>query len=83
MVTLEEIQERNKRVEVDKAWEISKSRKIIIAIATYFIIVLLLWLINAPNPWFNALVPAFAFILSTLTLPYMKKLWLKYIYKTK
>lgn len=79
MVTLKEIHERNKRVEADKAWETSKTRKIIITVATYLMIVLLLWLINAPKPWFNALVPALAFVLSTLTLPIIKKWWLKHI----
>lgn len=33
-----QIKERNKRVEADKAWETSTSRKIIIAIATYIVI---------------------------------------------
>ena len=36
--------------------------------------------INIPNPWLNAIVPAVAFMLSTLTLPLFKKLWLKYYY---
>lgn len=81
MVTLKEIQERNKRVEADKAWETSKTRKAIVTIATYLIIVLLLWLINAPNPWTNALVPTLAFVLSTLTMPLLKKWWLKNVHK--
>ena len=75
---INKIKERNKRVEFDKTWEISKTRKAIITVSTYFIVVLLLWLINAPNPWTNALVPTFAFVLSTLTLPFIKKLWLRY-----
>lgn len=81
MVTLKEIHERNKRVEADKAWEISNTRRVMIAIATYLVFVLFLWLINAPKPWINALVPALAFILSTLTLPFIKKFWLKHVYK--
>ena len=43
---IENIKERNKRVETDKAWEISKTRKIIIAIITYIFITLFLYLIN-------------------------------------
>jgi len=37
---IRKIQERNKKVDSDKAWETSLSRKIIIAILTYFVIVL-------------------------------------------
>ena len=77
MHELEAIKERNRRVEADKAWEISKTRRLIIAIITYFIVVLFLYLIEAPNPWLNALIPVFGFILSTLTLPLVKKWWMK------
>ena len=77
MQELEAIKERNRRVEADKAWEISKTRRLIIAIITYFIVVLFLYLIEAPNPWLNALIPVFGFILSTLTLPLVKKWWMK------
>ena len=85
MTTLKEfvkqIEERNKRVEADKAWETSKTRRLIVALATYLIIVLFLWMINLPNPWLNALIPTVAFFLSTLTLPVFKKLWIKHVYK--
>ncbi len=35
--------------------------------------------IRIPQPWLNAIVPAVAFMLSTLTLPFFKKLWMKFI----
>lgn len=75
---LERIIERNKRVEADKAWETSLTRRFIIALMTYLLIVLFLWIIKIPHPWLNALVPTIAFILSTLTLPFFKKWWSKY-----
>jgi len=78
---ISEIQERNKRVEADKAWETSKARKIIIFIATYIVIALFLSAANIPDPWVNAIVPAIAFILSTLSFPYFKKLWIMHIFK--
>ena len=78
---IETIKERNKRVERDKAWETSKTRRIIISIMTYIIIVIFLWSINAPRPWLNAIVPTVGFILSTLTLPFFKQLWINHIYK--
>jgi hypothetical protein len=37
---LYQIEQRNKKVELDKSWEINWTRKIIIAILTYFTIVL-------------------------------------------
>ena len=78
---IETIKERNKRVERDKAWEVSKTRKIIIALMTYIVIVIFLWSINAPWPWLNAIVPTVGFIFSTLTLPFFKKWWINSIYK--
>jgi len=77
---LESIKSRNARVEADKAWETSKTRRIIIAIATYAIIVLFLISINAPNPYVNAAIPAIAYFLSTLTLPFLKGWWIKNAY---
>lgn len=74
------IHERNRRVEADKAWETSKTRRTIIAVLTYFIMVLFLWLIDAPKPWLNALVPTAGFLLSTLTLRVCKKWWLNNVY---
>ena len=71
------IEGRNARVEADKAWETSYARRgllvlfIYVAIGTYF------WAINIQNPWLNAVVPAGAFVLSTLTLAYLKEIWLK------
>ena len=78
MDDIKAIIERNKRVEKDKAWETSFTRRLIIAIMTYSIIVLFLWMIKVEYPWLNALVPTLAFMLSTLSLPFFKKIWLKY-----
>ena len=78
---IKEILERNKKVERDKAWETSLIRKLIISILTYFIIVLFLLSINVANAWLVALVPTIGFLLSTLTLPIFKKLWIKNVYK--
>ncbi len=80
---IEKLKERNKRVEADKAWETSFARKVLIAIATYIIISLFLWVAKIPEPLINAVVPTIAFFISTLTIPFFKSLWLKYIYKRK
>jgi len=78
---IEKIKERNKRVEMDKSWETSYFRRILLAIFTYLAIAIYLEIINIPKPWLNAIVPAVAFMLSTLTFPFFKKIWLRYIYK--
>jgi hypothetical protein len=78
---IELIEERNKRVEIDKAWETSKTRRIIIAFMTYIIIVIFLMVINVPNPWLIALVPTIGYVLSNLTVPFFKKWWIKSVYK--
>jgi len=78
---IEKIKQRNKRVEADKAWETSLSRKIIIAILTYIVIVIFFYFAGLPHPFINSIVPALAFVLSTLTLTFFKKLWLNYTYK--
>lgn len=75
------IEARNKRVETDKAWEISWTRRILIAIFTYFAIALYLKAIEIPNSWLNAIAPTVGFLLSTLTLPLFKNIWIKYLKK--
>jgi hypothetical protein len=74
---IQQILERNKRVEMDKAWETSLTRRGFIAIITYITALAFLYLIDNPLFWLNACVPAAGYILSTLSLPPLKRLWLK------
>ena len=76
---IKNLEERNKRVEADKAWETSYTRRLLLTVFTYLAIGVYLQVINLPDPWLNAIVPAVAFMLSTLTMPYFKKLWLRKI----
>lgn len=73
------IEERNKKVELDKAWETSKTRKLLIVIFTYLSIALYFKYILNVNPWINAIVPTVGFLLSTLSLPIFRKIWEKTI----
>ena len=70
------IKERNRIVEIDKAWETSWTRRILLTIFTYLAIGLYLDAIRIPEPWLNAVVPAVGFMLSTLTIPFFKRLWI-------
>jgi len=78
---VKKIEDRNAKVETDKAWEASWTRKVLIAIFTYLAIALYLKFIVGIDPWINAIVPTVGFLLSTLTLPYFRKFWADYIYK--
>ena len=73
------IEERNQAVEADKAWETSWTRRLLIAIFTYVAIGIFLSVIKIDRPWLSAIVPAIGFTLSTLTMPFFKKEWVKRI----
>lgn len=75
---IQNIEERNRRVEIDKAWETSWTRRTLLAAFTYLAIGVYLWAINIPSPWVNAIVPAAAFMISTLTMPFFKSVWQKW-----
>jgi len=74
------IEERNKKVELDKAWETSWTRRICIMVLTYIIVIIYSYLIrNNNNIWLSSLVPVIGFTLSTLSLKLIRKLWEKNI----
>lgn len=77
MASLEQVEERNRRVEADKAWETSVTRRTLIAGITYTIAVLFMWRIGVSDPLINALVPTGGYLLSTLSLSVVKSWWLK------
>ncbi len=74
---LAKIEARNERVEVDKAWEVSWQRRILILTLTYLLILLYFLIIEVEKPLLNAIVPTLGFFLSTLTLSVVKTIWLK------
>ncbi len=78
---LKAIQERNKRVEMDKAWETSWARRGFIAAFTYVIAALYMNYAGLGNPLLGAFVPTGGYLLSTLSLPFIKNFWIKNIYK--
>lgn len=78
---IELIKERNRRVEANKAWETSITRKVLIALLTYFFMVLTFSTMQSPQPWKNAIIPTAGFLLSTLSLSYFRNVWEKIMYK--
>jgi len=77
---IKEIKERNKRVELDKKWETSLTRRLCICILTYVIVVIYSYIISkTSNIWFSSLVPVIGFTLSTLSLKGIRMIWEKKI----
>lgn len=56
------IEKRNNKVELDKAWETSGLRKVLIIVMTYIFAVLYLKIADTTNPYFGAIVPCGGFI---------------------
>lgn len=75
---IEKIKERNKRVELDKSWETSWTRRICICILTYIVVIVYSYIVrNYDNIFLSSLVPVIGFTLSTLSLKYVRKIWEK------
>lgn len=75
---IENIELRNKRVEKDKLWETSLTRKICIMILTYVVVVLYSYVVrNYDNIFLSSLVPVIGFTLSTLSINIIRNIWEK------
>ena len=73
---IKKIEERNKRVELDKRWETSYTRKICIMILTYIVVIIYSYIVrNYDNVFLSSLVPVIGFTLSTLSLKLVRKIW--------
>lgn len=76
---IKSIEERNKRVELDKSWETSWTRRICIMILTYIVIIIYSYLIRKyDNVFLTSIVPVIGFTLSTLSLKVLRRVWEKY-----
>jgi hypothetical protein len=74
---IQALKERNAKVEREKEWETSFWRKCSIAILTYITILLFFIITKTQHPFINALVPTCGFLLSTLSLSWIKKWWMQ------
>lgn len=75
--------QRNKKVESDKAWEVSFCRRFFIVCITYIVASILLFFLGSRDFYLGAFVPVFGYILSTQSLPFVKKWWLKLCHSPK
>ena len=73
---IKSIKERNKRVEKDKEWETSWTRRICIMILTYIVVICYSYIVkNYDSILLSSLVPVIGFTLSTLSLKLVRKIW--------
>lgn len=73
---IKNIKARNARVELDKKWETSWTRRLCICVLTYIVVVIYCLMIEAgSNVFLSSLVPVIGFTLSTLSLGFVRKIW--------
>lgn len=72
-----EIEDRNRRVELEKAWETSLTRKLSIFLLTYVVMSLIFWTLGSAAYFRDAIIPTTGYFLSTLSLPLVKAVWIK------
>jgi hypothetical protein len=70
------IEARNRKVELDKAWEVSAARRFVLFIITFILSYAFLKIIEDEHPLANSILAAVGFVLSTLTVSYLKNLWI-------
>ena len=78
---LEVIKNRNKKVEQNKAWEISFFRKVSIIVVTYIVASVVMYFIGVQKFLLNALIPTVGYLLSTLSLSFLKDWWINKLIK--
>ena len=74
------VEQRNSRVETDKAWEQSKTRVTVIAVLTYCVAGVVLSAIGIKPYLVSALVPVSGYLVSTFTLPVLKNMWVRFVF---
>lgn len=70
------LKERNRRVEAEKGWETSSFRVFSIALITYLVAAVVLYMIGVENYLLAAFVPTLGYVLSTLSLPAIRRWWM-------
>lgn len=73
---VEAIETRNHKVELDKAWETSVTRRSLVLALTYIVMVIFMAFADISRPFISAIIPAIGFWLSTLTVAFIKNWWI-------
>ncbi len=81
---IKNIEERNKRVELNKRWETCWTRRLCIIVLTYIIVIFYTFLIRKYDAiLLSSLVPVIGYTLSTLSLKLVRKAWEKKVNNEK
>jgi hypothetical protein len=72
---LDALEERNRNVEANKAWETSWVRRLTIAFITYACAAFYMRLMGLEPAFVGACVPVGGYLLSTFSLPWLKVWW--------
>lgn len=76
---IKNIKKRNAKVELNKKWETSWTRKLCICALTYVVVVVYSLVIQSKASIFlSSLVPVIGFALSTLSLGFVRNIWEKH-----
>ena len=76
-IALSNIAERNRKVELSKAWETSTTRVLSVVVLTYALMSLAFSIIGVQEYFINAIIPTLGYFLSTQSLPIIKRRWLQ------
>lgn len=71
------LEARNTKVDTNKAWETSLTRRFSIVVITYATACSLLYVLMVPDWYLGAIMPVCGYLLSTLSLPYIRQIWQK------
>lgn len=83
LVSVDDIMElklKNKKIEADKAWETSWTRRGIIGIVTYIIVAAWLAMLGVEHNLIHALVVVGSYLVAIAILPMLKKYWVDFVY---
>ncbi len=74
---VEAIKARNRRVEADKAWEISVFRLVVLSAVTFIFSLAVLYFIKTENYLLSAFSSTAGLIISSQSLPFIKRWWVR------
>lgn len=77
---IEIIKNRNKRVEADKAWETSRFRLVVLSVITFIFSMAVLYFVKTEEYLLSAFSSTAGLIISSQSLPLIKKWWIKNLY---
>lgn len=74
--SLETIKTRNNKVELEKSWEVSGFRVLLLVSLTYFVAVVFMIIAKIDRPFLNSLIPTGGYFISIQGLTFVKEWWI-------